>query len=167
MRTMMRRGEHGKGNMGAILALIGFIIFVYAMFKIVPHFMNNYELDDFMKTEARFLSYGQRSEMEARTNIINKARGLDIPTDGLTISKDGRRVKIDAPVFKAVGEAQRMGTAAQRIIEQDVRALLAEPLEAARARLGIKPTTYYTKAHSVYRSRGIDPYNFLAKPVAA
>ena len=78
-----------------------------------------------------------------------------------------RRVKIDAPVFKAVGEAQRMGTAAQRIIEQDVRALLAEPLEAARARLGIKPTTYYTKAHSVYRSRGIDPYNFLAKPVAA
>ena len=94
MRTMMRRGEHGKGNMGAILALIGFIIFVYAMFKIVPHFMNNYELDDFMKTEARFLSYGQRSEMEARTNIINKARGLDIPTDGLTISKDGRRVKM-------------------------------------------------------------------------
>ncbi len=78
-----------------------------------------------------------------------------------------RRVKIDAPVFKAVGEAQRMGTAAQRIIEQDVRALLAEPLEAARARLGIKPTTYYTQAHHVYRARGIDPYNFLAKPAAA
>ena len=73
-----------------------------------------------------------------------------------------RRVKINAPVFKAVGEAQRMGTAAQRIIEQDVRALLAEPLEAARARLGIKPTTQYTKAHTVYRARGIDPYNFLA-----
>jgi ubiquinone biosynthesis protein COQ4 len=73
-----------------------------------------------------------------------------------------RRVKVDAPVFKAVGEAQRMGTAAQRIIEQDVRALLAEPLEAARARLGIQPTTQYTQAHTVYRSRGIDPYNFLA-----
>jgi ubiquinone biosynthesis protein COQ4 len=73
-----------------------------------------------------------------------------------------RRVKVNAPVFKAVGEAQRMGTAAQRIIEQDVRALLAEPLEAARARLGIKPTTQYTQAHHVYRARGIDPYNFLA-----
>lgn len=73
-----------------------------------------------------------------------------------------RRVKIDAPVFKAVGEAQRMGTAAQRIMEQDIRALLAEPYEAARARLGIVPTVHYAQAHKVYRARGVDPYNFFA-----
>lgn len=73
-----------------------------------------------------------------------------------------RRVQVDAPIFKAVGEAQRMGKLAQRIIEQDVRALLAEPLEAARQRLGIVAPTQYRAAHQCYRAVGIDPYNFLA-----
>lgn len=90
----MKRNERGAGNFGAIVALIFFLIFVYAMFKIVPHFMNNYELNDFMQTEARFLSYGQRTETEARQNIVNKARSMDIPADDLKISKDGRRVKM-------------------------------------------------------------------------
>ncbi|MBU6251848.1 MAG: hypothetical protein KGN98_01495 [Alphaproteobacteria bacterium] len=78
-----------------------------------------------------------------------------------------RRVKVDAPVFKAVGEAQRMGKAAQRIVEQDIRALLAEPLDAARKRLNIPAPTQYQIAHQRYRARGIDPYNFLAAPQAA
>ncbi len=90
----MKRNQRGAGNFGAILAVALFVIFVYAMFKIVPHFMNNYELNDFMQTEARFLSYNQRTETEARQNIINKAQGLDISADNLTITKDGRRVKM-------------------------------------------------------------------------
>lgn len=87
--------QRGKTNLSAIVALVLFIAFVYAMFKIVPHFMNNYELEDYMKTEARFLSYGQRTEIEARGNITRKAQSLDIPTDSLKISKEGRRVKMN------------------------------------------------------------------------
>ena len=47
-----------------------------------------------------------------------------------------------------------------------IRALLAEPLDAARARLGIAEPTLYQEAHRAYRSRGIDPYNFLASQQA-
>lgn len=91
---MKGKSERGAANFGAIVILILFVVFVYAMFKIVPHFMDKYELDDFMRTEARFLSYGQRSESEARGNITNKARALDIPADDLQIIKEGRRVKM-------------------------------------------------------------------------
>ena len=78
-----------------------------------------------------------------------------------------RGIKSDAPVMGAIRQGQRNGKASQAIIEQDIRALLAEPLDAARARLGISKPTLYEDAHRAYRNRGIDPYNFLAAKAAA
>ncbi len=73
-----------------------------------------------------------------------------------------RRVKTDAPVMGAVGEARRSGKGSAKLYAQDIRTLLAEPLEAARARMKIATPTQYRLAHQHYRARGIDPYNFLA-----
>lgn len=78
-----------------------------------------------------------------------------------------RGIKSDAPVMGAIRQGQRHGKASQAIIEQDIRALLAEPLDAARARLGIPEPTLYQEAHRAYRNRGIDPYNFLASQAVA
>jgi ubiquinone biosynthesis protein COQ4 len=72
-----------------------------------------------------------------------------------------RRIKTEAPVLAAVGEARRTGKGASKLYAQDIRALLAEPLEAARARMKIATPTQYGLAHQHYRERGIDPYNFL------
>ena len=77
-----------------------------------------------------------------------------------------RSIKSDAPVMGAIRQGQRNGKASKAIIEQDIRSLLAEPLDAARARLGIGEPTLYKEAHRAYRSRGIDPYNFLAAKAA-
>lgn len=77
-----------------------------------------------------------------------------------------RRVKTDAPVFFAIAEARKNGARAQRVYAQTIRTLLAEPLEVARARMGIGAPHQYRLAHDRYRARGIDPYNFLA-PVTA
>jgi ubiquinone biosynthesis protein COQ4 len=71
-------------------------------------------------------------------------------------------LKIDAPVFRAVGEARRHGAVAAKIYEQDVAALLAESLEAARVRMGILPPIQYETSHQRMRARGVDPYNLLA-----
>lgn len=78
-----------------------------------------------------------------------------------------RRIKSDAPVIGAIRQGQRHGTVAQSIMQQDIRALLAEPLEAARARMNIGEPTLYHACHGAYRARSIDPYNFLAAPQAA
>lgn len=75
-------------------------------------------------------------------------------------------VKVKAPFLGAVGEARRAGAGAAKIYEQDVRALLAEPLESARARLGVPQPRQYQLAHRRLRDRGLDPYGVLA-PAAA
>jgi ubiquinone biosynthesis protein COQ4 len=73
-----------------------------------------------------------------------------------------RRVKADAPVYAAVGQSRRAGALASRIFMEDVRSLLAEPLADARKRLNIGEPTAYRAAHEAYRSKGINPYDFLA-----
>lgn len=78
-----------------------------------------------------------------------------------------RQVKTNAPVLSAVREGQKAGKLARRLLEEDIRALLAEPLDEARARMGIGEPVLYKKAHEVYRAQGIDPYNFLANAAAA
>ncbi len=78
-----------------------------------------------------------------------------------------RRVKKGAPVLSAVREGQRLGRLSKRIAEEDIRALLAEPLDAARARLGVTEAKLYKRAHEIYRAQGIDPYDFLGGAVAA
>lgn len=73
-----------------------------------------------------------------------------------------RRIKSDAPVFAAVGQAVRHGKAANPLFSTDITALLSEPLETARRRMNIGSPSHYQRAHSCFRASGIDPYNFLA-----
>ncbi len=71
-----------------------------------------------------------------------------------------RRVRANAPVFAAIREAQLMGRKAEKLFAQNITALLAEPLDGARARMGIHEPVHYARAHRAYRARGFDPYNF-------
>ncbi|HEY2033717.1 MAG TPA: Coq4 family protein [Rhizomicrobium sp.] len=72
------------------------------------------------------------------------------------------RVRSDAPVLAAIAEARRHGRVAAALYRQDIRALLAEPLDLARKRLGIEEPTQYRQAHARYRVKGLDPYKLLA-----
>jgi ubiquinone biosynthesis protein COQ4 len=73
----------------------------------------------------------------------------------------------DVPIYSAIREAQRNGKAARKIAHQDIRALLAEPLAAARKRLGIGEPTFYNRAHDIMRAGGVDPYDLLGQKKAA
>jgi ubiquinone biosynthesis protein COQ4 len=73
-----------------------------------------------------------------------------------------KRMKTKVPIFRAVREAQKMGGTIPRLVETPIRELLAMPLDEARRSLGIKPTRYYTEAHTRWRAAGIDPYDLLA-----
>ena len=73
-----------------------------------------------------------------------------------------RRVAPSAPIMGAVHEGFRIGKAAKNLVHEDISALLREPLEAARKRLGIAEPVTYKAAHVAMRSEGIDPYNLLA-----
>ena len=77
---------------------------------------------------------------------------------GLEIS---RKQRVKVPVLGAVREAQKLGADCPRITEQPIRDLLALPLDEARRRLNITPTTQYKAVHTTWRANGIDPYDLL------
>jgi ubiquinone biosynthesis protein COQ4 len=82
----------------------------------------------------------------------------------------GREIKRgmkDVPIYSAIREAQNNGKAALKIAHQDIRALLAEPLAAARKRIGIGEPTLYNRAHEIMRSGGVDPYDLMGQKKAA
>jgi|TARA_R100001244_G_scaffold86820_3_gene66340 ubiquinone biosynthesis protein COQ4 len=79
---------------------------------------------------------------------------------GLNMKK---QVKSDAPVFKAIREAQKMGKACPRINEESIIDLLAQPLEELRKRMHIHTPKFYHQAHAAYRAQNVDPYDMLAQ----
>lgn len=70
------------------------------------------------------------------------------------------------PIYQAVLEGQRNGKAAQSIGFQNIEALLAENLEEARARMGIKVPEFYHQCHEMMRADGVDPYDLLGQNAA-
>lgn len=73
-----------------------------------------------------------------------------------------KTVKSDAPVFKAIRQAQKMGKACPRVSECDITAFLAMPLDEARRSMNIEAPTHYREAHARFKAAGIDPYDLLA-----
>jgi ubiquinone biosynthesis protein COQ4 len=73
------------------------------------------------------------------------------------------QVPVATNIYAAVREGQRSGKAALRIAEQDIGALLAEPLAVARKRLGIIEPIAYRAAHARLRANGIDPYDLFGR----
>lgn len=74
-----------------------------------------------------------------------------------------KTAKSDAPVLRAVREGQRLGKACPRLCEQAITELLPLPLDEVRRRLHITPARHYHRAHAIWRSMGIDPYDLLGK----
>lgn len=79
-----------------------------------------------------------------------------------------KTTRTKAPVFKAINEAKRLGKGCPRVSEMCITELLAEPLEAARERLGIARPHWYRECHRVFREEeNRDPYDLMGKTAAA
>ena len=87
---MNRNGQRGGGGLKAVVWIAILAALVYLAVKIVPHVVNNYELQDTMDQEARFAMYQRKTDMDVRDLIFRKAQSLDI--SGLR--KDDIKVQI-------------------------------------------------------------------------
>lgn len=67
-----------------------------------------------------------------------------------------------APVYKAVRQAQKIGTACPPLVGMSIRELLAMDLAEARERLSIPEPHWYQECHRIWREEGIDPHDLLA-----
>lgn len=96
-RAQQKRERGGSRiNLVITLLIVGFLVF--AAVKIVPAYVNNYQFQDSMESEARFaLSYPTKNPEDIRNDLWQKAQDLSIPLaskDAIKVTEDQQNVTI-------------------------------------------------------------------------
>jgi hypothetical protein len=77
--VVLGRSERGAGQLKTILVVAIIVLLIYSAIKIVPAYVNNYQLSDKMEEQARFAIVNRYSEEQVRDNIFKVCQELEIP----------------------------------------------------------------------------------------
>jgi len=95
---MNRIRQRGAGKLGTLIWIIILIAVGYCGFKIVPPYIDNYQLEDFMKQETRFAGVNRRSSDQLREVIYKRIQELEIPARRedirVDVVQDGFKVSV-------------------------------------------------------------------------
>ncbi len=75
----MGRPESGRGTAKAIFALAFIAAVVFSAVKIIPVYVNNYQLQDYIQSQTPFWLTQHASVDAIRKNVLVKAQDLDLP----------------------------------------------------------------------------------------
>jgi len=91
-----RRLERGEGRLKGILIVVIAVLAIYTAWKMVPPYVNNYQLDDSMQEQSRYAMVNRYTEEQIRENIYKKMVDLDIPAkkEDIKIVANNNVVKI-------------------------------------------------------------------------
>lgn len=99
---MRRESERGGGKLKALVVLLVVLGMFYSGFKIVPYYVNNYELQDEMMQEARFSGVERKSPQQVRDDILKQAtqHGITASPDDLQVepAPNGYRISLSYTV---------------------------------------------------------------------
>ncbi len=76
---LRRRSERGEGKLKGIAVAALVVLAIYSAFKILPAYVNDYQLSDKMQEQARFALVNRYTEEQIRENIFKIVQDLDIP----------------------------------------------------------------------------------------
>ncbi len=68
--------------MKTLKAIIGVAVVVggtYCGYLLIPPYFNNYQLQDYIESEARLNTYTTKSEQDIKDGVLKQARNMDIP----------------------------------------------------------------------------------------
>jgi len=74
-----RHSERGEGKLKGILMVAIVVLAIYSAWKIVPVYVNEYQLSDKMQEQARFAVVNHYTEDQIRDNIFKVIQDLEIP----------------------------------------------------------------------------------------
>jgi len=74
-----RRAQWGEGKLKAVVYTAILVLIVYSAFKIVPAYVQNYQLSDKMQETARFAVVNRYNEEQIRDTIFKEIQSLEIP----------------------------------------------------------------------------------------
>ena len=95
-RARAGHAERGAGRLKAVLVLAAMVLAIYSAWKIIPAYVNNYQLSDKMQEQARFAVVNRYTEDQIRDNIYKVVTDLDIPAkkEAIKVSATNQVVKI-------------------------------------------------------------------------
>jgi hypothetical protein len=74
-----RRAQRGGGRIKAIAFTAILVFGVFAAFKLLPPYINEYQLADKMQEQARFGVVNRYTEEQIRETVFKEAQDLDVP----------------------------------------------------------------------------------------
>lgn len=91
-----RRFERGEGRLKGILIVVIVVLAIYSAWKVVPPYVNDYQLADKMQEQSRFAMVNHYTEEQIRDNIYKVIVDLDIPAkrEDVKIVANGNVVRI-------------------------------------------------------------------------
>ncbi len=94
----MQRADSGKATVKTVVTLAFLFAVVYASFKVIPVYVNSYELEDFIRTQNPFWLTQHASAQAIRDQVLHKARELELPVsaDQVSVQFGGGSVTVSA-----------------------------------------------------------------------
>ncbi len=86
----MRLRDNGAGRVKAILSIIFLIYVIYVGIKVIPVYVNDYQMDDYIREQTPYWLTQRARADTIQKNVLDKAQEL-----GLPLTADG--VKVEAP----------------------------------------------------------------------
>jgi hypothetical protein len=77
-RNANRRSQRGEGKLKAIIFTLIIIFGIYVAYKLVPPYVNEYQLQDKMQELARFGIVNRYSDEQVRENVFKTVQDLNL-----------------------------------------------------------------------------------------
>jgi hypothetical protein len=92
----MRLSESGRVTFKAILSLAFLAALIFACIKIIPAYVNNFQLKDYLQNQAPFWLAQHVSEDGIRKNVLAKTQEMNLPiaAEDITVAVSAERVSV-------------------------------------------------------------------------
>jgi hypothetical protein len=93
----MRASESGQSQLRGILTLAAVAVLIYVAVRTVPIYVNNYELEDYIRQLAIQATAAHSPAAEIQQTVLTRAADLQLPvsTDQIKVESNRGGVKID------------------------------------------------------------------------
>jgi hypothetical protein len=100
----MRLSDSGRMTFKAILSLAFLAALVYLAIKVIPVYVNNYEIQDYIQTQTPFWLAQHVTADAVRKNILAKAQDLGLPVapEDVTVEAGQNKVSVSIDVHVPV-----------------------------------------------------------------
>ena len=96
------RSERGAFSFSVVVAVFVFAAIIFLALRLLPPFINNYQLQDSITNLARTATYAQVTETDIRKTIMKEAQELGIPLQDKQVVIQKGRGSVDISVRYAV-----------------------------------------------------------------